>query len=193
MTRVRIMFCCVCAHTMALSSVLSLARSNYPLTKPYSAGQCAAFANDSNHTPDRNHHLHSLNGVVSTRYWTGSTVKKIKDIKGAIDAFLSTNNASTILMFWIGSSLAEFRSDPLWAEYGMHSRVQIRETGNLRALAQGTCLLNRSDILEHKKEQFTQGFSDLVRIVVYVLFLLDVNVFAALCRCESCCLCVNTT
>lgn len=73
-------------------------------------------------------------------------------------------------MFWIGSSLAEFRSDPLWAEYGMHSRVQFRETGDLKALAQGTCLSDRSDILEHKNGQFTQGFSDLVRIVVCVLF-----------------------
>lgn len=81
-------------------------------------------------------------------------------------------------MFWIGSSLAEFRSDPLWAEYGMHSRVQFRETGDLKALAQGTCLSDRSDILEHKNGQFTQGFSDLVRIVVCVLFLLYANVVA---------------
>lgn len=58
----------------------------------------------------------------------------------------------------------------------MHSRVQFRETGDLKALAQGTCLSDRSDILEHKNGQFTQGFSDLVRIVVCVLFLLYANV-----------------
>eukprot|EP00038_Savillea_parva_P030075 m.75311 g.75311 ORF g.75311 m.75311 type:complete len:709 (+) comp8983_c1_seq1:295-2421(+) len=95
-------------------------------------------------------------------YWRGDVDKKAKDIRGLLDSFLSTNDASSVYNFWIEDVP---RTDGVLKEYASNPRIQLRHV-NLTDLAADTCLANRDDILRPQDGQFTQGYSDMIRLLI---------------------------
>lgn len=106
----------------------------------------------------------NLNGPLQVHgYWRGSLRNKSKDLRGLFDSFLSTNHHTAIYNFWVeGLTISR---EPILTEYASHPRIRLRNV-NLSALAAGTCLQNRNDILTPKRGQFTQGYSDMIRLLI---------------------------
>jgi len=95
-------------------------------------------------------------------FWKGSLQPKAKDFKGMLDSFLSTNEPTSVYNLWLD---AMPNQDAVMKEYSNNPRIRLR-LANTTMLAKGTCLENRADILSPREGQFTQGFSDMVRLLI---------------------------